>query len=587
MRFALLISAAFVLLSPATGAAADPVVAAGGDIASSGSGDTATANVLSALNPTVVLTLGDNAYESGTNSQFQSHYEPTWGRQKAKTRPAPGNHDYRTSGASGYFSYFGSLAGPSGRGYYSFDLGSWHLISLNSEIARDAGSSQVAWLKSDLAATRQPCILAYWHKPRFSSGPHGSDSSFVPFWDALAAVGADLVLSGHDHTYERFAPQTSSGTAVSNGIRQFVVGTGGRSHYQIGSVRANSVVRNSDTYGVLALTLRSSSFDWRFMPESGRTFSDAGSAPCNGSSDTTPPSTPGSLRASASGATTVNLSWSASTDNVAVAGYDVYRNGALLVRTGTSTSYADTSAAPSTSYSYQVRAHDQAGNTSGASNTATVTTPAAAASSSIGFVRQTVGSMSAVGTTLTIPLTSTSSNTVVAAIAVQAGGSVSVASVIDSSGVTWTKAAAGFLTGANTRVEIWYRAGVPALTSVRATLSSADIATANISEWKNVTTVNPLDAAAAAGSASSTTASTPSIATSSANELVLGAINYPGSATASLSASGFTSLANFDASGVQGRLAYRVAPSAGTQRASWILSTATPSGGAIVALRQR
>jgi acid phosphatase type 7 len=324
MRAAVLICLALVLLLPPAAAAADPVIAAAGDIASSSSGDTATAKVLDTLNPSLVLTLGDNAYESGTSAQFNSYYEPTWGRHKSKTRPSPGNHDYKTSGASGYFGYFGSTAGPSGRGYYSFDVGSWHLVSLNSEIARDAGSSQVGWLKSDLAATTQPCILAYWHKPRFSSGPHGSDASLAPIWDALAAVRADVVLAAHDHLYERFAPQTSSGAADPIGVRQFVVGTGGRSHYQVGTVRANSVVRNSDSYGVLALTLRPSSFEWRFVPEAGRTFADSGSASCHGPSDQVAPSAPTNLRASASSPTTVDLSWNAAADNVGIAGYDVY-----------------------------------------------------------------------------------------------------------------------------------------------------------------------------------------------------------------------------------------------------------------------
>jgi calcineurin-like phosphoesterase family protein/fibronectin type III domain protein len=588
MRAAVLICLAVVLLLPPTAAAADPVIAAAGDIASSSSGDTKTANVLDALNPTLVLTLGDNAYESGTLSQFNSYYEPTWGRHKAKTRPSPGNHDYRTSGASGYFGYFGSTAGPSGRGYYSFDIGSWHLVSLSSEIARDAGSSQVAWLKSDLAATTQPCILAYWHKARFSSGPHGSDASLSPIWDALAAVRADVVLSAHDHLYERFAPQNSGGAADPNGIRQFVVGTGGRSHYQVGTVRANSVVRNSDSYGVLALTLRPSSFEWRFVPEAGRTFADSGSAPCHGSSDQVAPSAPTNLRASASSPTTVNLTWNAATDNVGVAGYDVYRNGALLARAGSGTTYSDTTAAASTGYSYQVRARDQAGNTSGPSNTATVTTPAApSGSSSIAFVRQTVGSMGATGTTLTVPITSTAGNALVAAIAVQAGGSVSVTSMTDSSGATWAKASAGFLTGANTRIEIWYRVGAPALTSARVTLSAADIASTNISEWRGVATVNPLDAAAAGGNASSTVASTPAITTASANDLVLGAINYQGTASASLATSGFTSLGNFDVSVMKGRVAYRLGSAPGSHRVSWSLSAATPSGGAIVALRQK
>jgi acid phosphatase type 7 len=267
----------------------DPTIAAAGDIAcdSSTPGATtchqaATADLLAAGNFTAVLGLGDHQYPSGALDDFNAYYDPTWGRVKAKTYPAPGNHEYQTSGAAGYFTYFGDRAGPTGRGYYSFNVGSWHLISLNSEISTAAGSAQETWLKTDLAANSQRCTLAYWHKPLFSSGPHGNDSSVRPLWDVLYAAGAEVVLAGHDHDYERFAPQTPSGSAdTTRGIREFVVGTGGKEHYSISSTKPNSQVHNTDTFGVLRLTLHPDGYDWKFLPEAGKTFTDSGTGSCH------------------------------------------------------------------------------------------------------------------------------------------------------------------------------------------------------------------------------------------------------------------------------------------------------------------
>jgi acid phosphatase type 7 len=270
----------------------DPVFVGAGDIAScESSGDETTANLLDNI-PGTVYTLGDNVYASGTTDEFANCYNPSWGRHKARTKPAVGNHEYGTAGASGYFGYFGSAAGDPSKGYYSYDLGAWHIVALNSMCekvgaceanANGTDSTMVNWLKADLAAHPSSCTLAYWHHPVFSSGSeHGNDPKMVPSWDALYAAGADVVLSGHDHDYERFAPQTSSGAPdPARGIREFVVGTGGRSHRAFGTIRANSEVRNSDTYGVLKLTLHPSSYDWQFVPEAGKTFSDSGSASCH------------------------------------------------------------------------------------------------------------------------------------------------------------------------------------------------------------------------------------------------------------------------------------------------------------------
>jgi hypothetical protein len=260
----------------------DPVLVGAGDIAHcSSEGDEATANLLDNI-PGTVFTTGDNVYPDGTPEQFANCYEPSWGRHKERTRPSPGNHDYHTVDASGYFAYFGSAAGELGKGYYSYDLGDWHIIALNSNIPVDPGSAQEQWLREDLAAHTVACTLAYWHHPRFSSGTvHGSDRRMQPLWQALYDFGADVVLAGHEHNYERFAPQDPQGVAdPTRGIRQFVVGTGGRSHYSFGPPIANSEVRNGDTHGLLKLTLHSDNYSWEFIPVVGQTFSDSESAPC-------------------------------------------------------------------------------------------------------------------------------------------------------------------------------------------------------------------------------------------------------------------------------------------------------------------
>jgi hypothetical protein len=283
----------------------DPVIAAAGDIscdpldgnfnAGAGTANACrqrhTSDLLVNAGLARVLVLGDAQYEDGQLSKYQLAYEPSWGRVRGITRPAIGNHEYGTSGAAGYFDYFnglGNQTGPAGdrsKGYYSFDVGSWHLIAINSNCSKvscSAGSAQEQWLRADLDAHPRSCTLAYWHHPRFSSGPHGNTSGMQAIWQALYDADADLVLSGHDHDYERFAPQDPAGRAdPSRGIREFVVGTGGKNHYAITTTQPNSEVRNSDTYGVLKLTLHANGYDWRFTPEAGRTFSDSGSDSCH------------------------------------------------------------------------------------------------------------------------------------------------------------------------------------------------------------------------------------------------------------------------------------------------------------------
>jgi hypothetical protein len=257
-----------------------PVIAAAGDIAGTGSGDETTARLVGAIDPTAVLTLGDHAYPDGTSDEFAAHYHPTWGAFRAITRPVPGNHEYHVPDAAGYFGYFGELAADPGKGYYAYDVGAWHLIALNSEIDHDAGSEQLAWLEADLAASTASCTLAYWHKPRFSAGRYADLTEFTPFWEALHAARADVVLAGHDHNYQRYAPLDPAGTADPElGITEFVVGTGGRSHYAL-QPDPRRLAGNGDTYGVLKLTLHPTTLEWEFVPEEGGTFSDSGARAC-------------------------------------------------------------------------------------------------------------------------------------------------------------------------------------------------------------------------------------------------------------------------------------------------------------------
>jgi acid phosphatase type 7 len=265
----------------------DPVVLGAGDIADcASSGDEATAKLLDDISGTVYTT-GDNAYESGTTTEFSECYDPTWGRHKARTRPSVGNHEYETADAQGYFDYFGKAAGDPKKGYYSYDLGEWHIVSLNSMCEHvggcEATSPMVRWLEQDLASNPKPCTLAYWHNPLFSSGYHGSDPKMKPSWEALYAADAEVVLNGHDHDYERFAPQSPSGAADSaRGLREFVVGTGGRELRPFRTtIEAHSEVRNAHTFGVLKLTLLPDGYEWKFVPVAGATFTDSGASRCH------------------------------------------------------------------------------------------------------------------------------------------------------------------------------------------------------------------------------------------------------------------------------------------------------------------
>ncbi|HSM39030.1 MAG TPA: metallophosphoesterase, partial [Candidatus Limnocylindrales bacterium] len=268
--------------APTPPQAGSVVLVGAGDIAScASSGDEATALLLDQIGGTVYTT-GDNVYESGTSAEFSDCYGPSWGRHKSRTMPAPGNHDWNTSNAQGYRDYFGF----SGRTYYSYTRGAWHVVVIDSDCSKvggcDPGSAQYSWLQANLQANSAACTVAIWHHPLFSSGEHGNNSSMRDIWQLLYDNNAELVLNGHDHTYERFAPQTATGVRDdARGLREFVVGTGGKSHYGFPSIKANSQVRNSDTWGVLKLTLSSGSYAWEFVPVAGKSFTDSGSGTCH------------------------------------------------------------------------------------------------------------------------------------------------------------------------------------------------------------------------------------------------------------------------------------------------------------------
>jgi hypothetical protein len=269
-----------------TPASGEAFLTGAGDIASCTSrGDEATAAILAHV-PGTIFAAGDNAYESGTAGQYQSCYDPSWGRFKDRTRPAVGNHEYLTPGAAGYFAYFGEAAGPVGKGYYSFALNGWRVFVLNSNCDAvggcGAGSAQEQWLAAELAAFPTRCSLAIWHHPRWSSGLQGSMAEMQALWEDLYNAGTELLVVGHDHVYERFAALDAAGFPdPQRGIREFVVGTGGASHESFRTPLPPSEVRNADTFGVLRLALGADGYQWKFLAEAGATFTDAGSGTCH------------------------------------------------------------------------------------------------------------------------------------------------------------------------------------------------------------------------------------------------------------------------------------------------------------------
>jgi hypothetical protein len=261
----------------------DPVITAAGDIAAAepSSATRATARLVDLIDPKVALTLGDNQYPEAAYQDFLTGYDPTWGRFRARTRPALGNHEYDGSAtAAGYFRYFGDRAP---NNFYSFDVGAWHLISLDSNcghVGCEAGTRQYSWLRRDLARSSADCTLAYWHHPRWSSGGSGSNPQMTPFVRLLWRAHAEVLLSGHEHNYERFAPQSPEGGRRPRGVAQFVVGTGGKSLGSIDHAEDNSLVREDESYGVLRMVLHPHSYEFAFRSVLGSNFRDAGARRC-------------------------------------------------------------------------------------------------------------------------------------------------------------------------------------------------------------------------------------------------------------------------------------------------------------------
>ncbi|MDQ2666333.1 MAG: metallophosphoesterase [Gemmatimonadota bacterium] len=260
-----------------------PTLVGAGDIADCASnGAVRTAALLDSLRGTIFIA-GDVAYVSKENPHpFVTCFDPAWGRHRARIRPAVGNHEYSAEGPAAYFDYFGAQAGPRPGGYYSYDLGTWHVIALNTNIAADAGSPQQVWLQSDLDAHLGRCTIAYMHHPRFSSGSHAERDKLIPLWRTFERYGVSVVVAGHDHLYERFAPLDTNGVPDSvNGIRQFVVGTGGAHRSSIGSVLSGSEVHDTDTFGLIRFSLLKDHYRWQFIPVKAKGFRDQGEDSCH------------------------------------------------------------------------------------------------------------------------------------------------------------------------------------------------------------------------------------------------------------------------------------------------------------------
>lgn len=256
---------------------AGSVLVGAGDISTcDNNNDEETAKLLDNI-PGTVFVLGDNVYIDGNDSEFNNCYHPTWGRHKDRTQPVPGNHEYFTPGAAGYFKYFENIPP-----YYAYDLGDWRIYALNSEIDVSLTSAQVRWLNDDLVANPRLCVLGYWHKPLWSSSyEDGSDSNYQTLWEIFYDAGAELVINGHIHNYERFNEMNAAGETTSPGLRQIIVGTGGVNHYGFINPLPTSQVRNASTYGVLKVNLHSTSYTWQFIPVAGKSFTDSGTTDCH------------------------------------------------------------------------------------------------------------------------------------------------------------------------------------------------------------------------------------------------------------------------------------------------------------------
>lgn len=272
---------------PGVGQTATVTLVGAGDIAGCSEKDSSATARLLGKTPGTVFTLGDNVQGKGASSEFKNCYDPTWGKYKKRTKPSVGNHEYYTAGAGPYYNYFKARAGKSGKGYYSYDRGSWHVVVLNSNCGKVGGcdrrSAQGRWLRKNLANNPSRCTLAYFHHPLQATGKNTPTPQVKPFWRMLHDRDADVILSGHAHRYERHAPMTPGGEPSANGIRQFVVGTGGASGGgEVYRSQAPNLQRlRVGTPGVLKLGLRADSYTWKFVPIAGKNFTDSGTRPCH------------------------------------------------------------------------------------------------------------------------------------------------------------------------------------------------------------------------------------------------------------------------------------------------------------------
>ncbi|HST13495.1 MAG TPA: chitobiase/beta-hexosaminidase C-terminal domain-containing protein, partial [Gaiellaceae bacterium] len=715
---------------PNASGAGDPVVVAAGDIAcdpgnanfNGGVGKNgacmqqSTYNLIAGMSPAAaaVLPLGDNQYYCGGYQAFTNSYALSWGKVLSKTYPVVGNHEYLTgpgsdgvgtgcdtsnANAAGYFRYYAGAAkvGTTGEGWYSYDVGSWHLIAINSNCPnKSCGTTgaQYQWLANDLATHKNQCIAAYWHIPLWSSGGRAAGNT-QQIVNQLYSAHADVILNGHDHIYERFAPQNSSAVAdPTNGIVEFIAGTGGANHTSLATTAANSVDRDDKNFGILKLTLHSASYDFAFVNTSGTVLDSNGSTPiaCHntGSSGTVPPAptvtpsgsdaadygtgstayyrqgTAGSftVAATSSGATSMNFpsitgmtgggtdasapfsttytrtattttsgSFSVTATNTTgtspPSSFTVTPDGSPPLTTAsclpsncaaasgsqvsvtlTSTDtgagvsaiyYTTNGTVPSTSspsvqsggtvnvpagQTIQFFGVDRVGNQEGVKSKAT-TVATGGGSGSIVLQQQKTGSASSAGS-LTVPITATTSgDTLVATVAIAAGSTGPLASVIDSSAGTWTKGPVGFLSGVNTRIEMWYRLAAPSVTSVTARFAAGTTKSLamNVSEWSGVAAASALDVQGSGSGSAATRAVSPMLSATNASDVVIGAVNYSGSATSTAGGTGFTPLTNFDVSSTHGRASYNVTSAAGSFQAIWSLSTASSYGSAALALK--
>ncbi|TAL12134.1 MAG: hypothetical protein EPO00_02295, partial [Chloroflexota bacterium] len=381
-------------------------VAVAGDGASGEPNSQAATDLIASWNPNLVLYLGD-VYEKGTPTEFDNWYGgPTayYGRFRSITNPAIGNHEYEGTLAPGYFNYWDNVPH-----YYSYTIGPWHFISLDSTSQYNqtsSGSGQVTWLANDLATNTAPCTIAYFHHPTYSVGPNGDTNRMATIWSMLASAGVDLVLNGHDHDYQRWLPMAGTGATSPSGMTQFVIGTGGHGIQPFARTDAR-LAAGFDTspgaIGALRLQLTDGYAGYEFINTAG-TVLDSGGVACQpGVVDTEAPTAPAGLTATAVASNRVELGWGAATDNVGVSAYDIYRNGTFRASVGgVALSWSDTTVAPSTTYTYTLKARDLSGNTSPASNQAPATTPSSggAALFSDGFESGSLGAWTNVGMTV-------------------------------------------------------------------------------------------------------------------------------------------------------------------------------------------